>query len=134
AVRGLAIQGQMAVAASLAAGLVRAAPEFGHRLPELYAGTDARAGEAVLAYPAACRPQAWSAAAAVTLVTAALGLAADVPAGTLTVHLTAEFGSWCPLRFRGLRVAGHALTVAVDATGRVEVGTSAELAIRVKGL
>ena len=134
AVRGLAIQGQMAVAASLAAGLVRAAPEFGHRLPELYAGTDARAGEAVLAYPAACRPQAWSAAAAVTLVTAALGLAADVPAGTLTVHPTPEFGSWFPLRFRGLRVAGHPLTVAVDATGRVEVETSAELAIRVKGL
>ena len=41
-------------------GLVVAARRFGLRMPELHSG-DAEA----VPYPAACRPQAWSAAAAV---------------------------------------------------------------------
>jgi glycogen debranching enzyme len=132
AIWGLAREGLTAVAGSLAAGLTRVAPAFSYRLPELFAGTDARAGEPVLAYPAACRPQAWSAASAVTLLVAALGLAADVPAGTLTVYPAPEFGSWFPLRLRGLRVAGHPLAVAVDASGQVEVETTAPLEIRTR--
>ncbi|MPZ28015.1 MAG: amylo-alpha-1,6-glucosidase [Micromonosporaceae bacterium] len=124
AVQGLVAEGHPAVAASLAAGLLRAAPEFDYRLPELFGGTDARAGEPVLAYPAACRPQAWSAAVPVALLQAALGLAADVPAGVLRVRPAAEFADWFPLRVGGLQVAGHPVTVTVDATGRARVETA----------
>lgn len=46
-------------------GLLAAATAFGYRMPELHSG-DSSSDRAVPApYPAACRPQAWSAAAAV---------------------------------------------------------------------
>ncbi|MEQ4206400.1 glycogen debranching N-terminal domain-containing protein [Actinopolymorpha sp. B9G3] len=129
AILGLARDGHARAAASLAAGLVRAAPDFAYRLPELFAGTNARRDEPVLAYPAACRPQAWSAAAAIAMLQAALGLEADVPRGVLRVAPSAEFADWFPLRVEGLRVAGHALTVEVDAAGTARVETSAPLTV-----
>ena len=135
AVTGLARQGHPAVAASLAEGLLRAAPRFDHRLPELFGGVTAdpdAAGDAPLAYPASCRPQAWSAAVAPALLTAALGLEADVPGGYLTVRPHPEFAHWFPLRVEGLRVAGHPLTVAVAADGTVEVHTDAPVEVRVE--
>lgn len=129
AVRGLVAEGHPRVAASLAAGLLRAAPAFDHRLSELYAGTDAAAGEPVLAYPAACRPQAWSAAVPVALLAAALGLDADLPAGTVRVRPQPEFAGWFPLRVSGLQLAGHRPTVAVDPAGRARVDTTAPVAV-----
>jgi glycogen debranching enzyme len=125
AVDGLVRAGHPAVAASLAAGLVRAGTHFEHRLPELYGGWPA----ALLDYPAACRPQAWSAAAALVLVSAALGLSADVPSGRLTVHPAPEFAAWFPMRVQGLSVAGHDLTVAVDRDGTPTITTQADLRI-----
>ncbi|HEV7624574.1 MAG TPA: glycogen debranching N-terminal domain-containing protein [Amnibacterium sp.] len=64
AVHGLLRSGHAEEARVLAAGLVRAAAAFGFRMPELHGGDPAAAGTPV-PYPAACRPQAWSAAAAV---------------------------------------------------------------------
>jgi glycogen debranching enzyme len=125
AVLGLAREGHSDVAARLARGLLTAAPSFGYRLPELFGGTDARRGEPVLAYPAACRPQAWSAAASIALVQAALGLCADVPAGELRVRPHQAFAGWFPMRVTGLRVAGHDLAIAVDAEGTARVVTDA---------
>ena len=129
AISGLAATGHARVAASLAAGLLRAAPAFDYRLPELFGGTDARVGEPVLAYPEACRPIAWSGGAAVALLQATLGLQADVPRGILRVTPCKEFRWLFPLRVTGLRVAGHPLTVDVDAAGTARVETTAELAI-----
>ncbi|MGW4728270.1 glycogen debranching N-terminal domain-containing protein [Streptomyces shenzhenensis] len=68
AVLGLAAEGHHAVAHPLAEGVVTAAEQFDFRLPELYAGTSAHDGEPVLAYPNACRPQAWAAAGAVAII------------------------------------------------------------------
>lgn len=68
AVLGLAAEGLHKPAHVLAEGLVSAAEAFGHRMPELFAGTDRHAEDPVVAYPAACRPQAWSAAGAVATV------------------------------------------------------------------
>jgi glycogen debranching enzyme len=130
AVRGLVREGHPDLALSLATGLLRVAPTFRYRMPELFAGTDARAGEPVLAYPAACRPQAWSAAAAVALVQAGLGLAPDVPNGVMRVR--PRFRSWLPLEVTGLRVAGHPLAVTVDAGGSVQVDTSAPLKVHIR--
>jgi glycogen debranching enzyme len=71
-------------------------------------------------YPASCRPQAWSAASAGALVTVALGLRADLPAGVLEVDpaVPPPFGA---LRVEGLRVGDATVTVSVDRDGRAEV-------------
>ena len=82
-VRGLFRAGHPKTAASLADGLLSAAAGFGWRLPELYSGD---AGQWPTPYPAACRPQAWSAAVAGALVEGLLGLEVDVPAGTVAVR------------------------------------------------
>jgi glycogen debranching enzyme len=82
-VRGLFRAGHPKTAASLTEGLLSAGEGFGWRLPELFSGDG---GQRPTPYPAACRPQAWSAAAAGALVEGLLGLAVDVPAGTVAVR------------------------------------------------
>ncbi|WEK61175.1 MAG: glycogen debranching N-terminal domain-containing protein [Candidatus Microbacterium colombiense] len=52
-------------ARSVAHQLLDLAEGFDYRVPELHAGNDRIAGARPLPYPAACRPQAWAAAAAV---------------------------------------------------------------------
>ena len=121
AVLGLARVGSEAAdraAASLAAGLVRAARAFDFRIPELYGGQAHAERPAPPPYPAACRPQAWSAASAVAVLTAALGLRPDVPAGLVRLRPLRPwpFGR---LRVEGLRVAGHRLEVEVAEDGRL---------------
>jgi hypothetical protein len=70
AIAGLTADGFAAEAAELSEGLLRAAVAFDYRMPELHSG-DALADTPTPApYPAACRPQAWSAAAAITVLTA----------------------------------------------------------------
>ena len=61
-VAGLARAGLASHASGLVEGLLRASVAFEARLPELYSGE----GRPV-PYPASCRPQAWSAAAAVVV-------------------------------------------------------------------
>ena len=64
AVLGLHRAGLAGYADGLVEGLLRAAVAFDQRLPELWSGE----GRPV-PYPASCRPQAWSAAAAVVVAT-----------------------------------------------------------------
>lgn len=64
--RAMAQAGCAEQARTLASGMLAAAEAFGYRVPELFAGDDAADTVAPAPYPAACRPQAWSAAAAVT--------------------------------------------------------------------
>ena len=68
-------------AVSLAEGLLSAAEGFGYRLPELYGGNESTGQSAPFAYPAACHPQAWAAAASIAILNALVGLEPDVPAG-----------------------------------------------------
>ena len=63
---GMARAGLQAEALQVVAGLVAAAEGFNYRVPELHSGDPARETRTPVPYPAACRPQAWSAAAAVT--------------------------------------------------------------------
>ncbi len=105
AVLGLARAGFDAEAASLIDGLLAAAEGFDYRVPELHSG-DARGdgpGEVArpVPYPAACRPQAWSAASAVAVLTAALGLEPDAAAGTLRTSPIRSLGA---IAVEGLRV------------------------------
>ncbi|WP_336632227.1 MULTISPECIES: glycogen debranching N-terminal domain-containing protein [unclassified Microbacterium] len=64
--RGMAQAGLAAQAREVVDGMLAAAEAFEQRVPELHAGDDARSVPRPAPYPAACRPQAWSAAAAVT--------------------------------------------------------------------
>ncbi|HEV7655965.1 MAG TPA: glycogen debranching N-terminal domain-containing protein [Mycobacteriales bacterium] len=123
ALRGLAATGTeaaRATAASYVHGLLAAGAAFDFRLPELYGGETAGGGRLPLAYPAACRPQAWSAAAALVVLTATLGLEPDVPAGRVTLRplRPSPVGE---LTVRGLRIAGEPLDLHLSADGTVEI-------------
>ncbi len=128
AIDGMARTGHGDVAGRLAAGLLAASAPFDHRLPELYGGWPASAGPP-LAYPASCRPQAWAAAASLVVLRAALGLHADVPAGTLTIRPDAGFAVLFPLAVTGLRVGQHVLDIHVDDAGCPTVDTTAPLTL-----
>jgi glycogen debranching enzyme len=70
AIRGLAKAGFPTEALVLSDGLLAAAASFDYRMPELHSGDPASEFSRAVPYPAACRPQAWSAAAAVAVLTA----------------------------------------------------------------
>lgn len=65
--RGMARAGLSHHADIVVANLLAAAEGFAYRVPELHSGDSDRQSSAPTPYPAACRPQAWSAAAAVTV-------------------------------------------------------------------
>ena len=115
---GLAREGHPEAAVDLARRLVRTGSAFADRLPELFADGVVLGQPAP--YPASCRPQAWAAASAVAVLRIAMGIEADVPAGTLTVRppMPLAFG---PMRVSGLRVGGASVTVDVAADGSVAV-------------
>ena len=120
AVRGLAAEDRTDQAARLARGIFTAAEGVAHRLPELYGGDAATDVPLPSAYPAACRPQAWSAAAPLAALVAVSGVRADVPAGVLRhpVRTSTALGAFT---LRDLRVGGRSCDVHVDHDGRVRV-------------
>jgi glycogen debranching enzyme len=117
---GLARAGFAAEATTLIDGLLTAAEAFDYRLPELHAGDARTALSRPMPYPAACRPQAWSAAAAVLITQAAIGLEPDVPGGRVHVRplAGAPFG---PIEARDLEIAGKPVDVRVDAVGAATI-------------
>jgi glycogen debranching enzyme len=75
---GLARYGLCGEAARVLEGLAAAAGRLDlKRLPELFCGFPRRGGQGPTAYPVACAPQAWAAAAPIGLLGACLGLAFD---------------------------------------------------------
>ncbi|MFF5206064.1 glycogen debranching N-terminal domain-containing protein [Streptosporangium sp. NPDC000396] len=132
-IAGLARAGFGAQAGALAEGLLAAAESFDYRLPELLAGDARHAVGRPVPYPAACRPQAWSAAAAVAIVHAAVGLYPDVPAGRVSLRplAGAPLGE---ISARGLRVAEAEVSVEVDRDGMASLtGLPAGLSIQFAG-
>jgi len=122
AIAGLAGHGFAEEAGSLLRGLVRAAPYFDFRLPELYGGDSAEEVASPMPYPAACRPQAWAAAAPIAALVALLGLEVDVPRGRIAVHpMLPE--ALLPLSVSGLRIGDHELSIEVDRGDGLTVDT-----------
>jgi glycogen debranching enzyme len=117
---GLARAGFGGPAATLIDGLLTAGEAFGYRLPELHAGDARTELSRPMAYPAACRPQAWSAAAAVLMLQTAIGLEPDVPGGRVRLRplAGAPFGE---IAAHGLDIAGASVEVRVDAAGAATV-------------
>jgi glycogen debranching enzyme len=115
---GCAEAGDRHAAVTLLRGLVAVAPFFRYRLPELFSGLPRDPGGFPVPYPAACRPQAWSAAAALLLVRACLRPRPAIPEGRLTLAPL-----WPPpfrrLELVDVPLAGGTLDLAVDADAGV---------------
>lgn len=120
AVYNLAAAGHGQEAAQLLRGLVLASTFLGFQLPELIGGEQWEPGAFPIPYQAACRPQAWSAGAALLLLRSALGIYPHVPHGKLELRPI-----WPPpfrrLRLRGMRIAGGQLSLTVDREAGVMV-------------
>ncbi|MGH3498301.1 MAG: glycogen debranching N-terminal domain-containing protein [Nocardioidaceae bacterium] len=130
---GLAKEGFSRQATALLRGLTDAAPAFDHRLPELFGG-DARSDVASpTPYPAACRPQAWAAAASVAGLTATLGLQVDVPSGDVVLAPSTQrpFGR---VHVTGLRVGNGTLDVTLNPDDLVVGCTADDVRVRVEGV
>jgi glycogen debranching enzyme len=131
AIHGLSRAGFPGHAMVLADGLLAAGAAFGGRLPELYGGFARDEMPVPVPYPASCRPQAWSAASAVVLLQAMLGLTVDVPAGEVGIAPAPGAGA---VTVSGLRVAGAELDVSVDSAGRVlAADTGAAVVVSTQG-
>jgi glycogen debranching enzyme len=128
AIAGLAREGFPEEAGVLIQGLLAAASGFDFRMPELHSGDPASELSRPVPYPAACRPQAWSAAAAVSVLASALGLTPDAPGGVLRV---APAGATAigALTVRGLRFGEATVTIAVNADGEVTGASGADIEV-----
>ncbi len=126
AISGLAREGFTAEAGSLVAGLLAAASGFDYRMPELHSGDAATDFAAPIPYPAACRPQAWSAAAAVSVLGSTLGLRPDAQSGTIGVSPVSIVGA---LSVSGLRFCGADVSITVDAAGEVTAASGATVQV-----
>jgi glycogen debranching enzyme len=71
---GLARYGHNEAARTIAVAMLRAAPHFEHRLPEVFAGYPASVTSVPVAFPTASRPQAWAAGTPLFLLSTLLGL------------------------------------------------------------
>ncbi|QZY29901.1 glycogen debranching N-terminal domain-containing protein [Nocardioides coralli] len=131
AVRGLAAEGRHDVAGLLARGLFVAAESVDYRLPELYGGDSSADVDHPAAYPAACRPQAWSAAAPLAALVAAAGIRVDAGSATVTVPVrgSTALGAF---ELHGLRLgtATFDVRVSVDGTVAVDLPEGSPLVVR----
>ncbi|MCB4821953.1 amylo-alpha-1,6-glucosidase [Roseicella aerolata] len=109
---GLARYGHRAAAARLLEGLAAAAARLDlRRLPELFCGFPRRGGQGPTAYPVACAPQAWAAAAPIGLLGACLGLSFDPAAQLVRLERPVlPAGLDCVL-LRGLSLGGARIDI-----------------------
>ncbi len=119
AVWGLARDGHGQAAATLLEGLVRAAPTFNFRLPELFTGYDPDRAPTPVPYPSSCRPQAWAAGGAMLLARALFGIEADLPHRRLTLR-PLDPAPFERLELTGIPIGNGCLDVCVHA-GRLTV-------------
>lgn len=100
-------------AAEIARDISRAAEHFfSNRLPELYAGVSRTNGGFPVQDARANVPQAWAAGASFHLLSAILGLQADVPSGKFFVDPVLP--RWLPdVRLQGVRVGSAVLDLKV---------------------
>lgn len=118
AIAGLARDGFRNEADVLIEGLLAAASGFDYRMPELHSGDSASDYASPVPYPAACRPQAWSAAAAISVLGSVLGL--DPRDGELGVNPSAVVGA---LRVDGLSFGDVSGSITTNSSGEVTGST-----------
>jgi glycogen debranching enzyme len=107
---GFARYGLMDLAAQIWSGMFEAALRFPlNRMPELFCGFPASAGEGPILYPVACAPQAWSAASVFLFFQACLGLQINAPDARVYFIRPQLPESVGELRIHNLEVAGTTL-------------------------
>jgi glycogen debranching enzyme len=122
---GFARYGRTGEAAHLLSALFEASlRQEERRLPELFCGFPRSRSEPPVAYPVACRPQAWAAGSAFLLLQAALGLEIDGWKHRVTLS-SATLPQWLDyIDIRGLPVNGATVDIRVH---RGSWGTSVEI-------
>jgi glycogen debranching enzyme len=128
-VDGIARAGATGAAARLTDGMLTAAEHVDWRLPELFAGYGSDQVTAPVPYPTTCDPQAWSAAAPLSLLRTLLRLDPDVPAGTVTIGPALH--SDVTLRLTGIRLGDHCLDVTL-ADGKITARSDPPLQVIVR--
>jgi glycogen debranching enzyme len=118
---GLAAE-QRPETAEVAEALLSALTAFEGRPPELFAGDAASAQPVPLPYPAACRPQAWSAASAVSLVTSVLGLRPDSDTEHGVALAPVQPWGYGTTRISGLGTHERRVAIEVTEDGRAVTG------------
>jgi len=89
------------------------------RLPELYCGFARSERPAVVAYPVACIPQAWAAAAPFLLLQTMLGISPDAPDRALRIERPI-LPDWLEhVRLQALHVGDATVTLDFKRDGRV---------------
>lgn len=112
AIAGLTRAGFPTEAATLGRGLLAASEAFGYRMPELHSGDSALLTPVPAPYPAACRPQAWSAAAVVAVAAASVGLRMPEAPGLAPTASGLVDPSLGDVVLSGVRSAGRPYRVA----------------------
>ncbi len=112
---GLARYGFVEEAHRVVRGIVDAAAHFDSRLPELFAGLGRDEYPFPVAYPTACSPQAWAAAAPLLLLRSMLRFDPDVPRGRL--HIAPALPDWVGrLCVEGVPIADARLSFEAEGT------------------
>ncbi|MFK4836027.1 glycogen debranching N-terminal domain-containing protein [Microbacterium sp. ZW T2_14] len=110
---GLMRYGFVEEAQRIAVGLFDAANRYGGRLPELFCGFDQDQYPQPVVYPASCSPQAWAAAAPLSLLRTILRFDPSVPTDEIWIApaLPPEFGD---IHVRNIPFAGSRISVDVS--------------------
>ncbi|MDI3306892.1 MAG: glycogen debranching N-terminal domain-containing protein [Acetobacteraceae bacterium] len=130
---GFARYGHRAAAARLLEGMAAAAGELElRRLPELFCGFPRRSNQGPTAYPVACAPQAWAAAAPIGLLGACLGLGFDAPARMVRLERPVLPACLDHVTLRGLALGDARIDINLrraggDAVAMSVVGRSGEI-------
>jgi glycogen debranching enzyme len=115
---GFSRYGYKREAAQIFEGLVTAASYVDLlRLPELFCGFPRRRAQGPTFYPVACSPQAWSAAAPLSLVQSSLGLCFDVQGNEISLREPALPRFLDELTLYGLRLGEAKVDIAFDRMG-----------------
>lgn len=114
---GMARYGERDGVLRLLSGMFEAAVRFDMRLPELFCGIERKgAGDAPVAYPVACMPQAWAAGAAFMMLQACLGVTIDHRRGVRVRRPKLPAGVDL-LTINGLHVAGRTENLTFQRVG-----------------
>ena len=126
AISGLRRAGFAKEAVQLIDGLLAAASGFDYRVPELHSGDSSATVSRPVPYPAACRPQGWSAAASVSVLASVLGLEPDAQDDVLGVSPAAS----AALKVSGLTFNGQPVSISLNDDGEVTGAEGANIEVR----
>jgi glycogen debranching enzyme len=123
---GIAKYGERGDAVRLLDQMFECAVRFNMRLPELFCGFDRQVGEAPIAYPVACLPQAWAAAAPFMMLQACLGLSVDGWTGAVRLDRPALPHGIDRLQVKDLPIGKRRVSLIFERSGDDRVVMRAE--------